>query len=118
MKKSKQEINYLDIVFRVSDRFTYEVDADGIVTVVEPQNHPIQRFFRRLRVQIPLARRIVMDAYSSCVFRQIDGKKTVREIGSLLEATFGESVQPTFERLPVFLTYIEEQKRYIEKVNF
>lgn len=83
---------------------------------LEKQDHPIQRFFRRLKVKIPAYRKIALDEYGSYVFRQIDGQKSVREIACALETAFGERVQPLYERLGQFLTYVERQRRYIVKV--
>lgn len=107
----------LDVIFRVSDRLLYEVNEEGIVTVLIKQDHMIQRIFRKLRVKIPEYRRITMDAFGSYTFLQIDGHKTVREIGEALEAEFGDKVKPLYERLSLFLTYIRQRCHYIEEVN-
>ena len=48
---------------------------------------------------------------------QIDGIKTVKEIGENLEERFGEKVNPLYERLLIFLNHIDINCNYIEKVN-
>ncbi|MGM9531250.1 PqqD family protein, partial [Intestinibacter sp.] len=74
----------LKLVFKISDTIDYEVD-DKIVTILEKQDHPIQKFFRKLKFRIPLYKKIKLDEYGSFIFLQIDGKKTVEEIGKNLE---------------------------------
>lgn len=106
----------LDVVYKVSDKLEYEVDDNNIVTLLEKQNHKIQSFFRKLRFKIPEYRRTTMDEFGSFVFLQIDGKKTVREIGQALEAQFGEKVHPLYERLLLFLNTMETSFHFIEKI--
>lgn len=107
----------LDVTFRVSNKLLYEVNDEGIVTVLTKQDHMIQRILRKLRVRIPEYRRITMDELGSYTFLQIDGHKTVREIGEALEAKFVDKVQPLYERLSLFLTHIQERCHYIEEVK-
>ena len=114
---STKEINLLDVVFWVPDRLLYEVSDEGVVTVLVKQDHLIQRFFRKLRVKIPEYQRISMDQFGSYTFLQIDGHKTVREIGEELEAKFGDTVQPLYERLSLFLNQMHDQCHFIEEVN-
>lgn len=111
-----KQANLLDVVFRISDKIGYEVSQEGIVTVLIKQDHVIQRFFRKLRVNIPEYRRIALDAFGSYVFLQIDGHRTVQEIGEALEAQFGDKVHPLYERLSLFLTHIQDRCHYIEEV--
>jgi len=107
----------LNIVFKISDKIEYEVDKEGIVTVLEKQDHRVQRFFRKLKFKIPMYKKTILDKYSSCVFLQIDGKKTVKEIGENLELKYGQESHPLYERLLLFLNHIEVNCQYIEKLN-
>ncbi|ELC8441136.1 PqqD family peptide modification chaperone [Clostridium perfringens] len=107
----------LNMRFKICDNIEYEVDENGIVTVLEKQDHKIQRFFRKLKVKIPMYKKIAFDEYSSEVFLQIDGNKTVKEIGEELEAKFGDKVQPLYERLLVFLNHIYINCKYIERIE-
>ena len=113
--KNNEEI--LNLKFRVCDNVNYKIDDNGIVTVLEKQDHKIQKFFRKLRFKIPLYKEITLDEISSEVFIQIDGIKTVKEIGECLEVKFGDKVNPLYERLLVFLNHIYVNCNYIEKVD-
>lgn len=107
----------LNMRFRICDNIEYEVDENGIVTILEKQDHKIQRFFRKLKVKIPMYKKITFDKYSSEVFLQINRTNTVKEIGEDLEKKFGEKVQPLYERLLVFLNHIYINCKYIERIE-
>ena len=113
--KDNEEI--LNLKFRICDSIYYKVDDNGIVTVLEKQDHKIQKFFRKLRFKIPLYKEITFDEISSEVFTQIDGIKTVKEIGEYLEVKFGDKVNPLYERLLTFLNHIYVNCNYIEKID-
>lgn len=106
----------LNLIFKISNEIDYEIDND-VVTILEKQDHFVQKFFRKLKFRIPLYKKIELDKYSSFIFLQIDGKKTVNEIGLNLESTFGKDSHPLYERLLLFLNHIEVNCRYIEKIN-
>jgi hypothetical protein len=108
----------LNIIYKVADKFEYEVDEENIVTILEKQDHKFQKFFRKLKLRIPEYKKTSLDEYGSCVFLQIDGKKTVKDIGENLEIKYGEKVQPLYERLLLFLNHIDVNCNYIEKINF
>ncbi|MBL4935323.1 PqqD family protein [Clostridium sp. YIM B02515] len=107
----------LRIIFKVSENLEYEVDKDDIVTILEKQDHKIQKFFRKLKFRIPEYKRISLDEYGSYVFLQINGKTTIKDIGESLENKYGEKAYPLYERLLLFLKHIDVNCKYIEKVN-
>ena len=113
--KDNEEI--LNLKFRICDSINYKVDDNGIFTIIEKQDHKIQKFFRKLRFKIPLYKEITFDEISSEVFTQIDGIKTVKEIGEYLEVKFGDKVNPLYERLLTFLNHIYVNCNYIEKID-
>ena len=113
--KDNEEI--LNLKFRICDNLNYKIDDNGIVTVLEKQDHKIQKFFRKLKFKIPLYKEITLDEISSEVFTQIDGIKTVKEIGESLEVKFGDKVNPLYERLLVFINHIYINCNYIEKID-
>lgn len=106
----------LAVIFDKSDNIHFEVSKEGIVIILLEQKHFVQRIFRRLGMDIPLYRRVRLDAKSSFVFNHIDGRKNVEDLGELLKTEFGEEVYPIYPRLLTFLNQLEEQYRYIKRV--
>lgn len=105
----------LNIIFKICDTLEYEVDKGNIVTILEKQDYKVQRFFRKLKFRIPEYKKISLDEYGSYVFLQIDGKKTVKDIGESLEVKYGDKAHPLYERLLLFLNHINVNCQYIKK---
>lgn len=116
-KKAPRYENLLDVVFKISDNLEYRIDKTGYVVVVEKQRHKLQEFCRKLKMRIPEERTITMDEFGSFVFQQIDGRKTVRQIGEILEAQYGDRVKPLYERLSLFMEMLEQRSHYIVRVK-
>lgn len=113
--KNNEEV--LNLVFKKSENIEYEVSSDGIVTILEKQDHKVQNFFRKLKFKIPMYKKIELDEYGSFIFLQIDGKKNVEELGIKLEEKYGEESHPLYERLLLFLNHIDVNCHYIEKID-
>lgn len=106
----------LNIVYKKNEGFNYETDENGIITVLEKQDHWIQRFFRKIGFRIPKYKKTELDKFGSFIVNQVDGEKTVEEIGILLSDEFGEEANPLYERLLLFLNYIDVDCNYIERI--
>ncbi|WP_224038168.1 PqqD family protein [Clostridium gelidum] len=115
MLKSNEDV--LSIIYKISGKLEYELDKDNIVTILEKQDHKIQKFFRKLKFRIPEYKKISLDEYGSWIFLQIDGKKNVKDIGERLEAKYGDKVHPLYERLLPFLNHIDINCHYVERIN-
>ena len=113
--KNNEEV--LNLVFKKSENIEYEVSSDGIVTILEKQDHKVQNFFRKLKFKIPMYKKMELDEYGSFIFLQIDGKKNVEELGIKLEEKYGEESHPLYERILLFLNHIDVNCHYIEKIN-
>ncbi|GAA0099419.1 PqqD family protein [Paraclostridium bifermentans] len=113
--KNNEEV--LNLVFKKSENVEYEVSSDGIVTILEKQDHKVQNFFRKLKFKIPMYKKMELDEYGSFIFLQIDGKKNVEELGIKLEEKYGEESHPLYERLLLFLNHIDVNCHYIEKID-
>lgn len=51
-----------------------------------------------------------LDSYGSAVFRKIDGKRSVREIGAEIGVEFGSRIDPLYGRLAHFLATLEKNE--------
>ena len=112
----KNNEDILNLVFKKNENIEYEINDRGIVIIKEKQNHKIQQFFRKLKFKIPLYKNIELDEYGSFIFKNIDGVKTVKELGEILELKYGEDCYPLYERLLLFLNHIEINCNYIERI--
>ena len=113
----KNNYDVLNLKFKVCDNVEYMIDEKGIVTLLEKQNHKIQYFLRKLKIKIPMYKKIELDEYCSWVFIKLNGKHTIEEVGKSLEKKYGEKVHPLYERLLLFINHIYTDCNYIEKIN-
>lgn len=115
MKKYNQD--FLKQVFTHSEKYPFSCDEYGIVTVLEPQDHLIQRVFRKIGAKIPQNRKIELDEYGSFVYLQIDGEKSVEQIGEALKERYEEAGEQLYERLCTYLDALCNQYHYIRVVS-
>ena len=113
--KRGPRVQPLDAVFGLPERIGRLEDGQGIITLTDPQDHTIQRVFRRLRFRIPPERRLTLDEYGSFVVRQIDGRASVADIGQALKERFGAGAEPVFERLVPYLGALEQRHLIIRR---
>lgn len=113
----KTNEDVLNLVYKKRDSIKFNINEFGRVTILEIQEKKIQNLLRKLKVKIPMYKKTTLDEFSTEVFLLIDGVKTVKEIGELLESKFGEKVNPLYERLLLFLNHIDVNLKYIEKVS-
>ncbi|HAJ54419.1 MAG TPA: PqqD family protein, partial [Lactobacillus sp.] len=60
------------VIYRKNPRVQY-TKKNGQVTIIRPQNHPIQRFCRKvLHMKIPEVSYLHLDAYGGFVFSKIN----------------------------------------------
>ena len=102
-------------VYRLKEDLHYEV-RDGIVFVITEQNAWIQRVLRKIHYKIPETSEMELDKYGSFIFQQVDGKRTVKEIGENLGAAIEEANDQLYDRLLIYLHHLEKNEKYIELV--
>ena len=101
--------NYLERVPVRPDRIKWETDTDGTVILLVENRGLMNRIFQLLFFK-PRVSRIHLDANGSFVWLQIDGVRTIEEIGALVEAQFGDSAHPTYERLAKYFDILSSYK--------
>lgn len=109
----KQEKNYIDNIPKKNKK--WELTEDGLVEITVENtgffNKIAQKFFKRPRYSF-----IRLDAYGSCVWQQIDGKKNIYEIGQVLKSEHKKAAKQLYERLSAFFGILE-RNNYIIFVN-
>lgn len=111
MKKEKK--NYLDSIPVISLK-KWNQSEDGIVELVV-ENKGFYHFIAQKVFHKPRFSFIKLDEYGSCVWKEIDGQKSIYEIGKILAGTHKEANDKLYERLAVFIKILEKN-RYIRFV--
>lgn len=106
-KKELENINLLDLIPQRNSKWDVE---DETVIILHP------KFKNRFLVKtlLPIMGKpnwkIRLDDIGSWVWKQCDGKRTVREIGSGLKESFGDQVDPVYDRLSIFIKKLESSQ--------
>lgn len=110
-KKKESEINYVEKIPKILKE-NWTVLEDGIVEITVENtgfyNTLAQKLFKKPRYSF-----IKLDANGSSVWKQIDGKKTIYEIGQILEKEQKEAGTQLYERLCTYCKILENNKYII-----
>lgn len=115
-KSDALDETFLQQIYQINPQVTFTI-KDGQVTIEKKQNHWTQRLFRKLYVKIPETSYITLDPYGSFIFQAIDGKKDIEELGKLLSNKFEEADAYLYDRLTLYLHYLEIEEKWIYSVN-
>ena len=108
-KKLRKTDNYLELIpIRVKDQ-DWKEDEDGLVKIIIHRNGLLEKIVRPF-VKSPKTMTIDLDGLGSCVWKAIDGKKTVGEIAEEVKQQFGEDAEPLYERLATYVNILRNNK--------
>lgn len=68
-------------------------------------NYLAQKFFKTPKVSD-----IELDEFGSFIWLQIDGEKSILEIGKLVKGRFGLDAEPVYERISKYFCILENEK--------
>ena len=103
MKNKKQVIekNYLEKIPKRPEHINWSTD-DGIVTLhLENKgffNKVAQKLFKKPRIS-----HVHLDEMGSFLWKRLDGKKSIEDLGEKFKEAFGEKAEPLYERLAKYM---------------
>lgn len=100
MAKNKE--NFLDYIPRPNALYEWKTNDVGNIEIRVHNkgvfNKLAQVFFKR-----PKYSNIELDEFGSFVWKSMDGKRSIYEIGKSVKENFGEKAEPLYERLAAFI---------------
>lgn len=106
-RKIKKDENYLDLIPVRNPDLEYYETKKGLVVLTIPNiglfNKIAQKFYGR-----PTHSKVHMDDYSSYVWKGINGKRDVYELGKYLKRKYGEEAEPLYDRLVEFVNILKD----------
>ena len=114
-KNKKKQVNLLDMIPEHTCDWSYQQKNTELVRILKPRfdTQLGKRIGKKLKVKETY--NINLDEYGTAVWRTIDGKLTVGELGELLQTQFGDKVEPLYPRLAEFLRILESQNIIVIK---
>lgn len=105
-KDNKKEDNFL-LYIPFKKHTTFELRDDKVFLVFYHKKL-IERFLRWL-VKKPSVSYIELDEIGTIVWLSIDGEKSVYSIGQELSQRLGERAEPLYERLTMYIRYLNRK---------
>ena len=115
MAKKHNSPNLLDMV--PVQNVEWNKKDDGKVTLEFPKlrSRLLRTIIKRMGVN-PFAK-VHLDEFGSFVWEQCDGNQPVYQIGKNLKSKFGDSIEPVYDRLGLFIRQLASQNCLIYKDN-
>jgi len=107
MSKKYKTDNYLDYIPVRSDKYKWEKDRDGDVTIFV-ENKGVFNRLAQIILKKPKVSQIHLEKFGSFIYPLIDGKSTVYEIGQSVNSRFGDEVQPLYPRLSQYFRMLHD----------
>ncbi len=105
---NNMENNFLDLIPQINEGLNWTKDEQGIVTL-EIENKGIFNKIAQKLLKKPKISYVHLDELGSYIWLQIDSKRNLTEIGTIVKEHFGEKAEPLYERLA---KYFEILKSY------
>lgn len=106
MKKEVISENYLEKIPLIKDSTVWNEGEDGKVTLEIENKGFVNRLAQKL-IRKPKTSYIHLDETGDFVWRLIDGKKDIIQIGTAVSERFGEKAEPLYERLAQYFKTLE-----------
>lgn len=115
----KKANNFMLFVPVHSNKIMWE-EKNELVTLIFKHDKILERLVR-LFIKRPEVTTIELDEIGSTVWKLIDGRRNVYDIGLKIKELYGDKVEPTYERLNKYLLYLYQRRwiywRYSNKVH-
>lgn len=102
----KQKENYLEKIPVRNEKFRFTEDENGLITIEIDNKGVFNRLLQRIAKK-PKVSYIHLDENGSFVWKQIDGKRDIIEIGEKVEEHFGDASHPVYERLVKYFSMLQ-----------
>ncbi len=107
--KVKKDDNYLDLIPVRCSELDWYTDTDGRVHIKVLRDGLLDRLVRFF-VHTPEYMRVDLDAIGSAVFQAMDGRVTIGELCDGLRLTFGDRVDPVYERVGTYINILRNNQ--------
>ena len=115
---AKKKDNYLDYIPKHNSLYEFSHNQNGRIEI-KVQNKGLFNRIAQLLFKRPKFSNIELDEFGSFVWKSIDGKSSIYEIGIHIKEHFGEKAEPLYERLAHFIKTLHNNEFivYANKIN-
>lgn len=111
----KKKENFLDYIPRPNKLYETGANASGHIEIRLEHKGIADRIAQKV-FHKPKVSRIELDDFGSFVWREMNGEKSIYEIGQAVHRRFGAKAEPLYERLSKFMKILHDN-HFIVYVN-
>lgn len=104
--KQKNTDNYLDFIPVPNDMFQWKADEEGKVTIFVENKGVFNRIAQKLLGK-PKVSQVHLEEMGNFIWPLLDGKRSIYEIGILVQEEFGERAEPLYPRLVQYMRNLD-----------
>ena len=114
--KNKKDDNFLDRIPLCVEKYKWDKDDAGVVTIYVENKGVFNRAAQKL-LHKPEVSQVHLEKMGNFIWPLIDGEKSIYEIGQLVSEEFGEEAEPLYPRLTQYFRmlmncgFVEMQKK-------
>lgn len=109
-KEEKKKLNLLDCTPVKEPDLTWDEDENGIITLHRKHDGRFDRIVQRITGREASMTHITLEEFGSFLWKNMNGRLTLRELAELLKGEFGESVEPLYPRLNKYVVSLKNNK--------
>lgn len=105
----RRKENYLDYVPKHNSLFPSRMNEKGLVEITV-ENRGIYNRLAQLFFHRPKQSQIELERFGSFIWNCMDGKRSIFEIGKMVQAKFGEEAEPLYPRLSRYCKLLHDNR--------
>ena len=105
-RQMKQSKNFLEFIPRRVDKYKWEQDEEGNVTIFVENKGAFNRVAQKI-LKKPKVSQIHLQGIGNFVWPLIDGETNILDLGTKVKEHFGEDAEPLYERLSEYMKMLE-----------
>lgn len=109
-KREKLKLNLLDCTPVREPDLTWTEDENGIITLHRVHNTFTDRLAQAITKKQRRQSHITLEAFGSFLWKNMDGRTTLRVLSQQLRDEFGESIEPLYPRLEKYVITLKNNK--------
>ena len=106
-RKNKKDNNFLDFIPVREEKYKWEKDEAGAVTIFVENKGVFNRIAQKV-LHKPKVSQVHLEEMGSFIWPLIDGEETVYEIGQEVSEHFGEKAEPLYPRLTKYFRMLSD----------
>lgn len=109
-KKEKMQLNLLDCTPVREPDLNWTEDENGIITLHRVHTTFTDRLAHAITKKPLRQSHITLEEFGSFLWKNMDGRTTLRDLANQLKAEFGEKAEPLYPRLEKYVVTLKNNK--------